>query len=123
MELALKEAAKCGPTTTAFSVGAVLVNGSETLSTGYSRELIGNTHAEQCALEKYFTQVGAREVPEGTVLYTTMEPCSFRLSGNEPCVHRILAQNGNIKTFLLESLSQTHLLRTIQVTISYSAKE
>lgn len=97
MELALKEAAKCGPTTTAFSVGAVLVNGSETLSTGYSRELIGNTHAEQCALEKYFTQVGAREVPEGTVLYTTMEPCSFRLSGNEPCVHRILAQNGNIK--------------------------
>lgn len=97
MELALEEAAKCGPTTTAFSVGAVLVNGSNILSTGYSRELPGNTHAEQCALEKYFAQVGKREVPEGTVLYTTMEPCSFRLSGNEPCVQRILAQNGNIK--------------------------
>ena len=31
-------------------------------------------------------------------LYTTMEPCSFRLSGNEPCVQRILSQKGNIGT-------------------------
>ncbi|QLL34396.1 hypothetical protein HG536_0G02570 [Torulaspora globosa] len=98
MELALEEAAKCGPTTTAFSVGAVLVNGTEVLSVGYSRELPGNTHAEQCALEKYFAKTGQREVPPGTVLYTTMEPCSFRLSGNEPCVQRIIAQKGRITT-------------------------
>lgn len=97
MELALKEAAKCGPTKTAFSVGAVLVNGNKILSTGYSRELPGNTHAEQCALEKYFSQNGRRVVPDGSVLYTTMEPCSFRLSGNDPCVQRILDQKGNIK--------------------------
>lgn len=98
MELAIKEADKCGPTTTAFSVGAVLVNGTEILEVGYSRELPGNTHAEQCALEKYFTKTGKKEVPPGTVIYTTMEPCSFRLSGNNPCVQRIMSLDGNIQT-------------------------
>lgn len=32
------------------------------------------------------------------MLYTTMEPCSERLSGNLPCVDRILATGGRIKT-------------------------
>ncbi|KAL3230239.1 tRNA pseudouridine(32) synthase, mitochondrial [Nakaseomyces bracarensis] len=98
MEMAIDEADKCGPTQTAFSVGAVIVNGTEILSTGYSRELPGNTHAEQCALEKYFERTGSNEVPAGSVIYTTMEPCSFRLSGNLPCLERILAQQGNIGT-------------------------
>lgn len=98
MELAIKEADKCGPTKTAFSVGAILTNGDRVLSAGYSRELPGNTHAEQCALEKYFESTGSRTVPKGSVLYTTMEPCSLRLSGNEPCVQRIMGQNGNIST-------------------------
>lgn len=98
MELAIQEASKCGPTTTAFSVGAVLVNGVKILSTGYSRELPGNTHAEQCAMEKYFEKSGERELPEGTLIYTTMEPCSYRLSGNEPCVQRIISMQGKIKT-------------------------
>ncbi|CAN6625422.1 bifunctional protein Rib2p [Trichomonascus vanleenenianus] len=90
MQMALEEARKCGPTETAFSVGAVLVKDGEVLETGYSRELPGNTHAEQCALQKYFDRTGEKDVPPGTVIYTTMEPCSLRLSGNEPCVDRIL---------------------------------
>ncbi|CUM46347.1 uncharacterized protein AC631_03999 [Debaryomyces fabryi] len=90
MELALEMANKCGETQTQFNVGAVLVNNGEVLATGHSRELPGNTHAEQCALEKYFEQSGKREVPPGTEIYTTMEPCSLRLSGNLPCVDRIL---------------------------------
>ncbi|CCH62254.1 hypothetical protein TBLA_0G03170 [Henningerozyma blattae CBS 6284] len=96
MELAIEQAKKCGPTTTAFSVGALIVNGTDVISCGYSRELEGNTHAEQCALEKYFAKVGKRKVPPGSVLYTTMEPCSFRLSGNDPCTQRILDQEGSI---------------------------
>lgn len=96
MELALEMANKCGETQTQFNVGAVLVNDGEVLSTGHSRELPGNTHAEQCALEKYFEKTGKREVPDGTEIYTTMEPCSMRLSGNLPCVDRILETN--IKT-------------------------
>lgn len=97
MQLAIEEAKKCEETTTAFSVGAVLVNGTEIISTGYSRELPGNTHAEQCALEKYFSKTGLRSLPQGTVIYTTMEPCSLRLSGNLPCVDRIIETNGAIK--------------------------
>lgn len=92
MSKALEEAKKCGPTETAFCVGAVLVKDGEILETGYSRELPGNTHAEQCALVKYRSKHGC-DVPEGTVIYTTMEPCSERLSGNLPCVDRILASN------------------------------
>lgn len=96
MELAIDQARKCGETHTQFSVGAVLVLEGEILETGYSRELSGNEHAEQCALEKFYAKFGKRELPEGTELYTTMEPCSFRLSGNQSCVNRIL--NTGIKT-------------------------
>ncbi|ODQ63768.1 pseudouridine synthase [Nadsonia fulvescens var. elongata DSM 6958] len=95
MELALDEANKCPPTTTAFGVGALLVHNSRILSTGFSRELVGNTHAEQCALEKYYKETGIRdEVPPGSVIFTTMEPCSERLSGNLPCANRIIATKG-----------------------------
>ncbi|SCU94013.1 LAME_0F05776g1_1 [Lachancea meyersii CBS 8951] len=98
MEQALQEAQKCGPTTTAFSVGAVLVCGDRVLASGHSRELPGNTHAEQCALDKYSSATGLARVPVGSALYTTMEPCSLRLSGQLPCVDRILAQNKHIRT-------------------------
>lgn len=90
MELAIEMANKCGETQTQFNVGAVLVVDGEVISTGHSRELEGNTHAEQCALEKYYEKTGSRTVPKGTEIYTTMEPCSLRLSGNLPCVDRIL---------------------------------
>lgn len=95
MELAITLAEKCGETETMFNVGAVLVHRGEAILTGYSREIPGNTHAEQCALEKYF-QNGTKTLPPGTELYTTMEPCSLRLSGSVPCVQRIL--DNNIKT-------------------------
>jgi pyrimidine deaminase RibD-like protein len=62
MKLAILEANKCTPVETAFNVGAILISSSgEILSTGfnppritqgYSRELPGNTHAEQCCLLK-----------------------------------------------------------------------
>lgn len=105
MKLALEEARKCEPTQTAFSVGALLVKDGKILETGFSRELPGNTHAEQCALEKYFAKTGGSDVPKGTILYTTMEPCSERLSGNLPCVDRILKTN--IKTVLVGVLEPT----------------
>lgn len=64
------------------------------LSTGYSRELEGNTHAEECAIKKYTEENGntAFALRERTAsIYTTMEPCSVRLSGNTPCVDSILS--------------------------------
>ncbi|EGV63304.1 pseudouridine synthase [Yamadazyma tenuis ATCC 10573] len=92
MELALEEADKCGETQTQFNVGAVLVHDGEVLETGHTRELEGNTHAEQCALEKYQKRT-RKPLPKGTEIYTTMEPCTFRLSGNLPCADRILETN------------------------------
>jgi tRNA pseudouridine synthase 8/2,5-diamino-6-(5-phospho-D-ribitylamino)-pyrimidin-4(3H)-one deaminase len=91
LRLALSEAQKCVPTPTAYCVGAVLVGSDgRVLSTGYSRELPGNTHAEQCALDKLLPLAPL----DGSVLYTTMEPCSERLSGNKPCLFRILEAGG-----------------------------
>lgn len=104
MRKALDEANKCVPLESAFCVGAVLVKDEVILETGYTRELEGNTHAEQCALEKYRHRMG-QDVPDGTVLYTSMEPCSYRLSGNTPCANRILSSN--IKTVFVGVLEPT----------------
>ena len=113
MRLALSLAEKSPPKPTNFRVGAVLVDESENtiLSTGYTMELSGNTHAEQCCLQKLATAHGrqveevADLLPTGKVIYTTMEPCGKRLSGNLPCVDRILGTksgvNGGIRTVYL----------------------
>lgn len=37
-------------------------------------------------------------LPETTVLYTTVEPCFKRLSGNLPCVERVVRLRKAIKT-------------------------
>ena len=87
MDLALREARKAPDLDGAFAVGAVLVHNGRVLVTGYTRELEGNTHAEQNVLAK----LAGQELPPGTVLYTSMEPCTERLSGNEPCCNRVLA--------------------------------
>jgi pyrimidine deaminase RibD-like protein len=70
------------------------------LSTGYTMELAGNTHAEQCCLANYATvhsvpdeevaSVLPAEPGRTLVMYVTMEPCGKRLSGNAPCVQRII---------------------------------
>jgi pyrimidine deaminase RibD-like protein len=91
---------------TNYRVGAVLVDESTNtiLATGYTLELEGNTHAEQCCLLKLSAQHGIPEerlvevLPENAVLYTTVEPCGKRLSGHLPCVDRILKLGRGIKT-------------------------
>ena len=104
MRLALSLAKQSPPQPTNFRVGAILVDEAEhtILSTGYTLELPGNTHAEQCCLQKLASEQGRSEedvaalLPKGTVIYTTMEPCAKRLSGNLPCVDRILrTRNGD----------------------------
>ncbi|KAK6207100.1 hypothetical protein LQW54_007529 [Pestalotiopsis sp. IQ-011] len=106
LKLALSLATQSPPKPTNYRVGAVLldVTNNEILSTGYTLELPGNTHAEQCCFEKLATKHGvdparlSEVLPDTVALYTTMEPCSFRLSGNLPCVDRVLAIGGKIKT-------------------------
>ena len=113
MRFALSLAKKSTPKSTNFRVGAVLVDETtnEILATGYTLELPGNTHAEQCCLDKYVESMNVKSenigtvLPEGAVLYTTMEPCDRRASGNVPCTDRILntrhGSSGGIKTVYL----------------------
>lgn len=122
MDLALQCAAQCTTVPTAYNVGAVLIDISQPLSsrqlisTGYSRELQGNTHAEEVCLIKYALQQNIEHdmnnvnadntfvdkllsnitLPSSFVLYTTMEPCSTRLSGKQSCTELLLKTN--IKT-------------------------
>ena len=93
MKLAIEEAKKCKSVQSAFNVGAILVTNDKIVA-GYSRELEGNTHAEQCCLLKVNGEVGS--LPHSTsVLYTTMEPCGERLSGKMCCAQLIIT--GGIK--------------------------
>lgn len=111
MEYALEQARRSPPASTKFCVGAVLVDADSNtiLSTGYSLELPrdslgdpGSTHAEQCCFIKIAQKHNLPEERIGevlskkTVLYTTMEPCNKRLSGNRTCVERILRLKGAI---------------------------
>ncbi|KAJ5225986.1 hypothetical protein N7468_007211 [Penicillium chermesinum] len=98
------------PRPTNFRVGAILLSRSDSdptfaedtiLSTGYTMELAGNTHAEQCCLANFASVHGVADEDVGSalpatprhslVMYVTMEPCGKRLSGNTPCAARLAA--------------------------------
>ena len=106
MRYALSLARQSPPKPTNYRVGAVLLDAkaNTVLATGYTLECEGNTHAEQCCFiklsEQYRVPVDrlADVLPMDTVLYTTVEPCSKRLSGHLPCVERILRLGTAIKT-------------------------
>jgi pyrimidine deaminase RibD-like protein len=108
MQKCISLAEQSPPRPTNFRVGAILLSrkdGDSTytddriLSTGYTMELAGNTHAEQCCFANYASVNNVAEEQVGEVLpvesgrklimYVTMEPCGKRLSGNAPCVQRI----------------------------------
>ena len=98
MRYALSLAEKAPPKPSNFCVGAVLVDeaANAILSTGYTMELPGNTHAEQCCLAK-MEKSGVMKTggaAQRLVLYTTMEPCNKRASGNAPCTETILKTGG-----------------------------
>lgn len=125
MRAAAEASRLCTPSPGAYSVGAVLVSPDGiTLATGYSRELPGNTHAEECCLVKAreaslmavsSSSAAAITIPRtiplalsklatitdlvhdragvfsGCTMYSTMEPCSHRLSGKPSCASLIIS--------------------------------
>ncbi|KAF2003611.1 cytidine deaminase-like protein [Amniculicola lignicola CBS 123094] len=98
MYQALDQAHESPPKASNFRVGALVVDADTgyVLERSYTLALEGNTHAEQCCLSKLAKAHDLPEervgeiLPPNTVLYTTMEPCNLRLSGNMPCVDRII---------------------------------
>lgn len=90
MAFAVELSRKCPRTDRAFSVGCVIVNGG-VVATGYSREEAENEHAEELALRR-----ADPEALRGATLYSSLEPCSVRLSGRRPCADRI-ARGGVVR--------------------------
>jgi riboflavin-specific deaminase-like protein len=84
---ALTESCKCPPSAAAYSVGAIIVgsDGKE-LARGYSRETDSKVHAEEAAIAK----LTDRSLLRGATIYSTLEPCSARVSRPEPCVDLIV---------------------------------
>lgn len=77
----------CPPSTSAFSVGALVVDAAgAVLATGYSREDDPQAHAEERALAKLD---GA--VPADVTMYSSLEPCSSRASRPDSCASLIIA--------------------------------
>lgn len=85
LSLAVELSRRCPPSTTAFSVGAVIVDesGAE-ISRGFSRER-PLFHAEESALSKL---VG--EGLAGATLYSSLEPCTRRASRPRTCAELIV---------------------------------
>lgn len=89
LRLACDLAALCPPSTTAFSVGAVVVaaDGTE-LARGHSREGDDpHAHAEEAALGKLDP---ADPLLPGATVYSSLEPCARRASRPRPCARLIL---------------------------------
>lgn len=86
---AIDLAARCPPSRSAFSVGALIVDAAGTvLATGYSRETDPRDHAEEAALAKL---PAAHPALREATLYSSLEPCSTRASRPRSCTELILA--------------------------------
>ncbi|KAJ3084004.1 hypothetical protein HDU99_004219 [Rhizoclosmatium hyalinum] len=99
MKLALEQAHLSPPIQEAYCVGAILAavdkstGKAKAVTRGYSREIPGNTHAEECCFMKLSEEEKALLLGNPDiefVMYTTMEPCGLRLSGKLPCANLIL---------------------------------
>jgi diaminohydroxyphosphoribosylaminopyrimidine deaminase/5-amino-6-(5-phosphoribosylamino)uracil reductase len=88
MKLAIDLAHLCPSKESAYSVGAVIVDGDgNEISRGYSRETDEHVHAEESALAKL-----ASDDPrlKTATIYSTLEPCSERKSRPLTCTQLIL---------------------------------
>jgi 5-amino-6-(5-phosphoribosylamino)uracil reductase len=89
---AIELSRQCPPSSTAFSVGAVVVSADgEVLCTGFSREQSEHDHAEEVALRK-LAPSGGRPDPRlrGAAIYSSLVPCGDRASRPVTCVQHII---------------------------------
>ena len=95
MDVAIRESRRCiaeppkdpnGPPKITPFVGALLVVDGVPLANAYRGEIAAGDHAEFTLLE---TKLGGR-VLAGSVLYTTLEPCTERGVGKTECVQHII---------------------------------
>jgi diaminohydroxyphosphoribosylaminopyrimidine deaminase/5-amino-6-(5-phosphoribosylamino)uracil reductase len=84
---AIELSRRCPPSSTAFSVGAILVAGDgQVIATGHSRERDPGDHAEEVALDR---AAGDPRLA-GATLYSSLEPCLTRASRPRSCAELTL---------------------------------
>src|SRR5690606_25398169 len=89
MHRAIELAKLCPPSSTAYSVGAVIVADGAEIATGYSRETDEKVHAGVTVLD---TLVPVAPRTARATAYGTLDPCSTRATATRlPCTERILA--------------------------------
>lgn len=88
LRAAVELASNCPPSSTAFSVGALVVADGVVLADGWSRRTDPHDHAEEAALA---TLGPGWRAPAGTTVYSSLEPCSARASRPRTCSELILA--------------------------------
>ncbi|MGY0386382.1 dCMP deaminase [Nocardioides sp. WG-D5] len=85
---AIELAERCPPSTTAFSVGALITSPDGTvLGEGWSRKDDPHQHAEEAALDSLLE---GTDLTSATI-YTSLEPCSTRASRPVTCTQHILS--------------------------------
>jgi riboflavin-specific deaminase-like protein len=82
----------CPPSSSAFSVGAVIVGeDGEVLATGFSREQEEHDHAEEVALRKLAPRkLGPDPRLRHATIYSSLVPCGERASRPVTCVQHIV---------------------------------
>jgi pyrimidine deaminase RibD-like protein len=85
---AIELSRRCPPSPTAFSVGALIVDGGigdgTVVADGWSRRDDPHEHAEESALAR------AGAGPRTATIYSSLEPCSTRASRSRTCTELIL---------------------------------
>src|SRR5262249_11183198 len=90
----------CPPSDRAFSVGCVILDArGDVVATGSSREVHDHGHAEELALRR---AADLGKDLTGATLYSSLEPCSIRLSGRPSCTERILRSGVAVVVFAME---------------------
>ncbi len=87
LRMAIELSMRCVPSPGAFSVGALILQDGRIVATGYSREEREDEHAEETAIRR--AQEAGIDL-SGATIYSSVEPCSTRLSGRRSCCDRIL---------------------------------
>ena len=88
MREALCLSEKCPPSNSAYAVGCVIVNAKDlVVATGFSREEFEYEHAEELAIRRALQSQNDLRL---CTLFSTLEPCSVRLSKRKSCTERII---------------------------------
>ncbi len=88
---AIELSRRCPPSSTAFSVGAVIVDtDGRVIATGYSRQHDPRDHAEEVALAAVRRHSESIDLTR-TTLYSSLEPCGDRASRPDSCASLIIA--------------------------------